>query len=607
MLGDPKWSHEGFEYLRGFQDAFNDPLVRKITIMKSGQTGFTQAMLNMIAYIMDIAPGPTLILYPTETNALKFSKRKLQPMLRDTPKLHGKFSELNKKDGNSSTLEISFIGGFLSLVSAMSVNNLSMQSIMYLFIDERDRIARTAGAEGDTVEVVSKRLQGFKEVSKWIDISTPTTKGSSGIEEEYNASNMQRFHLPCTNCNDFQVLRFAQLKGWRIKKGVYVPEETYYECESCKRKLYEKDKYVMLPEGIWTAEKPEIIDHAGFHISELYSTLSPWEDIIRDFIKKKDNPFKLQTWINLTLGETYDDKVVAIPPLEIMKRAEDYSPANLPEGILILTASGDVQSDRVEIKVKGWGLGEESWLVDFKIINGDPETLYDNTEENNLWYRVEQFLDGKYQHESGVFLRILSAGIDSGYATSYVQKFVKKMNKKHKRWIFALQGDKGQAGAPILNRGSVNNKLRVKQFTVGTATAKSTIFARLMIDEFGPGYMHFPKFLDEEYYKQLTAEKQVKIYEKGVEVGKKWVKVRSRNEALDLEVYNLAALDFLNVNLDAIHKNFNAKIERIKEEKKKEAEEQEQQKDDQNQEKDLRSIRRKKVKPRPVRNFVTEW
>lgn len=542
--------------------------------MKSGQTGFTQAMLNIVGYIMDLAPGPTLILYPTETNCKKFAKRKLEPMLRDTPKLKDKISDPTLKDGTNSTFEKTFPDGFLSIVSAMSVNNLSMQSIMYLIIDERDRIARTAGAEGDTVEVVSKRLQGYREISKWIDISTPTIAGASPIEDEFNASNKQWFYLPCTHCGEYQVLKFAQLKGWRIDKGIYRPEDTYYECVHCNHHLYERDKYIMLKEGKWIAEKPEIINHAGFHISELYSTLSTWEEIIRDFIKKKDNRLKLQTFINLVLGETFEDNEIEIPDTELMLRAEDYDASNLPEKILILTAAGDVQKDRVEIGVKGWGLGEESWLVDYQVFPGDPEILYSSTDQNNLWNRVEVFLDTKYRHEAGVFLRLMAAGIDSGYATKAIQYFVKRMHKKGKKWIFPLQGDKGIAGTPVLNRGKANNIYRVKQYTVGTATAKNIIFSRLATEEYGPGYMHFPKTLDEEYYKQLAgSEKRIPVYEKGIEVRKKWVKVRTRNEALDIEVYNLAALDFINVNLEAYSRNFNAKLERVKAEKIKAADE----------------------------------
>lgn len=611
LLGDPKWSHDGFEYLKGFQDAFNDPLVRRITVMKSGQTGFTQGMLNMIGWSIDNAPGPMLVLYPIEGSAKKFVKRKLDPMIRDTPSLRNKISDAVKRDGNNSTFEKTYPGGFASILSAMSVNNLAQQSIMYLLIDEFDRIARTAGQEGDTIDIVRKRLQGFLEVSKEVDVSTPTLSSTSKISAEYEISNKQKFYVPCTHCGENQILKFAQLKGWHKGKGVYVPEDVYYECEICKKELYEKDKYIMVKYGKWIAGNPKIISHVGFWINELYSTLSTWQYIIEQFIPAKENPFKLQVFVNTVLGEVFEDNTSEIPDSALMARAENYNATKLPEGVLIITAAVDFQKDRAEATIIGWGLNEESWVIEHQIFYGDPELPYDPAQENNLYFRLEQFLDSKYEHDSGIFLRILSAGLDTGYATTSIQKFIKKMNRKGKNWIFALQGDKGQEGTPVLNRGTVNNKLRVKQFTVGTATAKSIIFARLNIDEYGPGYIHFPNNLDEEWYKQLTAEKRVPHYEKGMLVRHKWVKVRARNEVLDIMVYNLAALEYLNVNLTAVHRNFNAKLERMKEEKRETKNdktiEEHKTSMENNEVKDFRTLRKKKYKLTRTNNFATNY
>lgn len=619
LLGDPKWTHDGFEYLKAFEDAFNDPLVRRITGIKSGQTGFTRAMINQWAWSVENAPGPSAFLYPTEGNAKKFVKRKLDTTIRDTPALRNKIADAVKRDGNNSTFEKTYAGGFLSILSGSTVNNLAQQSLMNLWIDELDRIPRTAGQEGDTVDIIRKRLQGFREISKEVCISTPTLSSSSRILEFYNESNKQQYYVPCTHCGEMQTLKFAQLKGWRKGKGVYVPEETYYECEHCKHELYEKDKYIMVKYGKWIAEKPEVIDHAGFRISEFYSTLSTWQYIVEQFIPAKDNPFKLQVVVNTVFGEVFDDNIVEVPTNALMARAENYNASKLPEGILLIDCATDLQGDRAEVTTVGWGLGEETWVIEHQIFYGNPELPYDPSEENNLYYRLEQYYDTKFLHSSGVFLRIQAAGIDTGYATTTAQKFIKKMNRKGKNWIFALQGDKGKEGAPVLNRGSINNKSRVKQFTVGTFTAKNIIYSRLAIEEYGPGYIHFPNTLDEEWYKQLTAEKKRPVYEKGVKVRDEWVKVRARNEALDNMGYALAGLDFLNVNLTAVHRNFNAKLERLKEEKretendspesKKLSEFQSSIKDQESSNQDLRKYRRpkKSFKIKRQNNFATNY
>ncbi len=597
-MGDPKFNYDGFEPLRDFSDAFSNPEVRIITVIKSGQTGYTTEMLNILGYTIDEAPGPTLVVYPTETNAIRFSKRKLSPMLRDTPRLHGKVSDVKKKDGANSTLEKTFPGGFISIVGGASVNSLSAQSIMYLIIDEKDRIPKSSGNEGSTDDILSKRLQGFLEVYKKINISTPTIKNFSAIENDYLSSNQMQCYVPCPECGYYQTLKFEQLKGWRIAKGVYDLSKTYYECENpdCKVHLYERDKYWMLKKKEWRADKPERTNHYGFKINELYSTLSTWEYIVDQFIKCKDNPAKLQTFYNLVLGETFEDLESSIDDNVLIGRREEYTSSKLPEGIIVLTAGIDIQGDRAEVVVKGWGLGEENWFIEFKTFYGSPQVVYSKNPEN-LYYQIETYLDKTFTHSSGIRLRISAVGIDTGFATRYVQRWVKKVRKNGKLWIFALQGDKGKSGAPVLNRPTTNNKLGIKQFTVGTATCKTIIFARLAIDEYGPGYMHFNMDCNEEFFKQLAgSEKALPLYKNGQPVGKKYVQVRARNEKLDCEVYNYAALDYLNTDLEAINEDFQMKVEKLKEANK-----------ESNEDEAKEVVKKNIAIQRPKNNYVTNW
>lgn len=536
--------------------------------MKSGQMAFTAAMINMMFYAIDNDPGPILVLYPTEKNATRFSKRKLDPAIRDTPKIREKMSDFKKKDGDNSTLEKTFPDGFVSLVSAQTVNNLSNQSIRYLFIDEKDRIPWIAGDEGDTVEIVAKRLTGFKTTCKQVNISTPTKKGSSRIDADYLASDQRKLYAPCPHCGHYQVLSFWQLKGWRIAEGVYEPEKTYYECENenCKAQLTELDKFWMRRNGEWRKTKPEVTDHAGFQINEMYSSLSTWEDLVKTFIKKKNDPNKLQTFFNLELGEVWEDVVTEAPTDDaLLNRREEYDERNLPDGAYVVTSAGDIQKDRIELLVNAYGKAEESWFIEHQVFYGKTETMYAEDPEN-VWFRLENHLDKIYQSETGVKLRIGCCGIDARFATRFVIKFVQKMKKKGKSWIFALQGDKGQAGAPLLSRPTFkNSKIRVKQFTVGTFTGKKTIFTRLNIEAYGPGYMHFNQSCDKEFFDQIRGEKEVPVYEKGVQVRTKFIKTRARNEGLDLEVYCLAGLDYLNIqNWDAIEESFKAKSGQVK-------------------------------------------
>ncbi len=552
-----QWSFQGFEYLRGFMDVFNDPTVKMITAIKSAQTAFTQAALNMIGYIIDIQPGPILIAYPTEGSVKKFSKRKLNPMLRDTSVLSGKVSEPRKRDGDNAILEKSFPGGFISMIGTNSPNALSSQSVQYLFIDELDRIPFEAGFEGDTIKVLQKRQQGFSNY-KCVVISTPTIKGISRIEDSFEKSDQRFYFVPCPHCSHFQTLRFENLKGWRIDKGLYDLENTYYECENeqCKAELRERDKFYMVENGEWRAQKPEIKDHAGFFINELYSPLSTWANIVKQFIDAKNNQLKLRSFKNLVLGEVWEDMTTKdMDSNELMKRCEHYGP-ELPNSIAILTAGVDVHDDRLEIIVKGWGLFEESWLIDYKILRGDPST-------NKLWIDLDQTLSKAYPHTFGASLLISAVCIDAmGHFTQQVYNYTKHDARK-KRRIYAIYGKSGD-NLPIINFHPSQTR-KGNSFAVGVDTAKELIYSRLSITEFGPGYMHFPYevsidrqtkkgfVIDKEYFEQLTSEKLITLYDKGIPK-RIWKKLRARNEALDLEVYATAAYYTLQLDEHRISK-----------------------------------------------------
>lgn len=564
------WSLQGFEYLRGFMNVFNDPNIRLITAMKSAQTAFTQAALNMIGYIIDVQPGPILIAYPTEGSVKKFSKRKLNPMLRDSIVLKSKVSEPRKRDGDNAILEKSFPGGFISMIGTNSPNALSSQSVQYLFIDELDRIPFEAGFEGDTVKVLQKRQQGFSSY-KCVEISTPTIKGMSRIEESFELSDQRFYFVPCPRCNFYQVLKFDNLKGWRVEKGVYKIENTFYECENenCKAELRERDKFFMIAKGEWRAQNPGIKDHAGFYINELYSPLSTWSNVVKQFVASKDNQLKLRSFKNLVLGEVWEDQTTKdMDSNELMKRCEEYGP-EIPEEIIILTAGVDVQDDRLELIVKGWGMYEESWLVDYKILRGDPAT-------SKLWGELDQALMKAYPHECGLSLLITSVCIDAmGHFTQQVYSYANHDSRK-KRRIYAIYGKSGD-NLPIINIRPSDTR-KGSSFAVGVDTAKELIYSRLSITEFGPGYMHFPFqisidrytkkgfSIDKEYFEQLTSEKLITVYEKGVPK-RVWKKLRARNEALDLEVYATAAYYTLFMDeqrLVKIRGDLNRKVELMK-------------------------------------------
>ena len=186
---------------------------------------------------------------------------------------------------------------------------------------------------------------------------------------------------------------------------------------------------------------------------------------------------------------------------------------------------------------------QENYKVDYVVLRGDPA-------KPELWQKLEDVITAKYQHETGVDLPIACTTIDSGgHYTQQVYKFVKGRGGRR---VFAIKG-KGGVGVPVAGRPSKSNLGKVNLFSVGVDTAKETIYARLRNSEPGPAYVHFPvaPMFDEEYFEQLTAEKCVTKFVKG-RPKREWVKQRPRNEALDIAVYNLAALYILNPNMEKI-------------------------------------------------------
>ncbi|MBE0557145.1 MAG: phage terminase large subunit family protein, partial [Proteobacteria bacterium] len=241
------------------------------------------------------------------------------------------------------------------------------------------------------------------------------------------------------------------------------------------------------------------------------------------------------------LGECWEEEeTFSVSDEKLAARIEQYE--NVPIGAVLLTAGVDVQDDRLECLVKGWGLKDESWFIDYRVFYGSPG-------RQQTWDMLDEFLKSNYQHETGVMLRIVTAAVDSGgHFTKTVYEFAKK---RLNRRIFAVKG-LGGYGKQFIGRASQNNRTRTLVIPLGVDTAKELIYDRLQIEEPGPGYMHFSEKCTEEYFLQLTSEKHVTRYNKGFPT-KVWeLKSGRRNEALDCEVYALAAYTLLNANVESI-------------------------------------------------------
>lgn len=524
------WRTARAPYLRGVMDALSDPAIEEIVVMASAQVGKTECLNNVVGYFIDQDPSPMLWVMPTIELGEAWSKERLEPMCRDTPCLRGKISDVrDSRKGPTSTIRNkAFPGGRLTIAGANKPASLSSKPIRVVLCDEVDKFPPSAGPEGDPVNLAKKRTTTFWN-RKVLLTSTPTVRGISRIEAAYEASDKRRFYVPCPHCNELQVLKFDQLQYDGRGTDHPDPETTVYACEHCGCVLTDQDKPGMLARGQWIAEKPggRI---AGFHINELYSPWVRWGEMVRDYLEKKDHPETHKTFINASLGETYEEEHEAVEWEALSARAEDFG-AKIPAGVAVITAGIDVQGDRLEVEVVGWGRMEESWSIEYR-------RLYGDTSKDKVWRELDAFLDTRYRHELGIDLPIATAMVDSGFRTTEVYKFVK--GKEHRR-IWAGKGVSG-FGRAAVTRPQKNNRGKVQLVPIGVDTIKERVFACLSLQEPGAGYCHFSKQHDAEYFQQLTAEKLVRVYEHGRPARRFDLPRGKRNEALDCRVYAYAAL-----------------------------------------------------------------
>lgn len=541
-----RWRTDRAEYQRGIMDAVSDPDVETVVVMSSAQVGKTEVVNNTVGFYISQDPAPILVLQPTLEMAQAWSKDRLAPMLRDTPILQGSVKDPKGRDSGNTLLHKTFAGGHITMAGANSPASLASRPIRILLCDEIDRYPVSAGTEGDPVNLGAKRTITFWNRKKVL-VSTPTVKGASRIETAFENSDQRRFFIPCPHCDEFDYLRWANVDFDKEK-----PEDAAIVCESCGGVITDEDRKAAIHNGEWrsTAEGPPGV--AGFHLNELYSPWRNLADIVRDFLEAKDSPERLRTWVNTSLGETWEDEQgEQVDPHWIANRREPYE--GPPVDVLLLVASVDVQDDRLEIEVVGYGQGEESWGVETFVFWGDPG-------KPELWNQLDDYLLRTWERADGIQLAIAATGIDTGgHYTQQVYNFVKRSRARR---VFALKGMAGN-GRPLVGRPSKSNRGKVPLFTVGTDTAKELLLlSRLKTLEPGPGYCHFPVEYDDEYFDQLTAEKAVIKYHHG-HPSTVWVKTRPRNEALDLRVYSLATLAILNPNFDRLERRLNDQVENL--------------------------------------------
>jgi phage terminase large subunit GpA-like protein len=533
------WDTKKAPYQREIMDAISDMSIQKVVVMSAAQIGKTDGfILNPIGYFMHYDPSPIMVMQPTIQMAETFSKDRLSPMLRDTPVLKDKVNDKSRNSGNTILQKI-FPGGHVTMVGANSPSSLASRPMRILLADEIDRYPPTAGKEGDPLLLAAKRLTTYWN-KKEVDVSTPTIKGLSRIEVEFEHSTQEIWHVPCPACGEFQPLEWAQFIF--DKENLDTISFACNQCgtvssETAWKEGFENGKFIARFPG-----RPV----RGFHINAFASLLVEWRELVEKFIianeeKKKGNIQLLKVWTNTEMGQTWEEEGQQLEEEDLMKRRERYN-CEVPEDVLVLTAGVDTQDDRFEVEVVGWGEEKENWGIKYSVIYGD-------LKQKAVWDELDAYLSQTFTRADGAKLKIICTCMDSGgHFTNEVYRFCKERTARR---IFAIKG-KGGAEVPYHGKPTYNNPVKAPLFIIGVDTGKSILYSRLEVQEEGPNYCHFPKDrgrgYTKDYFRGLTSEKLVMTYKKG-RPSFVWTLKNSgykRNEPLDVRNYATAALEIAN-------------------------------------------------------------
>jgi phage terminase large subunit GpA-like protein len=524
--------------------------------MSAAQMLKTSVMVNFLGYIADVDPGPTLAVEPRAEDAKALSKDRVAPLFRHSPALRGKLAAVKSRDSNNTAMHKVFANGsgHITFTGAISSSGLAMRPIRYLLLDEVDRYPLSAGSEGDPVSLAMQRTGEFEHNKKVIMCSTPTVDGESRIQAAWDTSDQREYFVPCPLCDHFQILVFNDGKDGGVVWPEGKPEEAAYCCENCKKLIPHSQKSWMVERGEYRPQNPGS-PIPGFRVSQLISPKRSWGTIAAEFLVANESRETLKAFLNTVLAELWKEIGTAPDWEKVYLRKEDYALGIVPAKGLLLVAGVDVQDDRIEVEIKAYGRGKESWSVDYRVIQvpdqaGQPL----KTSSPEVWQELEAVLAADWPRESGGTMPIMAMTIDSGYRPQMVYDFA----ARHPQPAHGPSGDaisaprtvvvtKGKPDflkliASVSPTDASRKRQNVRIWHIGTHWAKQEFYdwLRIVLPDDGtypPGYQHYA-YKDQDFYRGLCSESRVVRASGKVE----WVPDKTvRNEPLDLAVLCRAA------------------------------------------------------------------
>lgn len=551
-------------YFKWLLQRFRDPAVRKIVCRKPAQVGWTQSVIcNLLGFYAHVEKSTCVAMFPKEGSARAFDREKFEKLVESTPVL-AEIIPIKSRVKDQTALYKSFPGGFIKFVGSNSISDVKSTSARRLIVEEPDDCNLNLRGQGDSIKLIEERGKGFRDVKILIG-GTPSIKGVSSIDDEYEHSDKNEWHVPCPDCGEFQALEWEHVHWDKSEErdhpvfGREVPESARYICAYCGSMWNDAQKGAAIQKGKAVAGAP-FRGIVGIALNELYSSMhaSRMAFLVERYLEAKrefssGKPEALITFWNAALGRSWEFKGDAPEADELEARALEYEVYTVPAGGLLLTMGVDVQHDRLAVVIRAWGRGEESWLVLWDELAG-------NTFDKGgaVWEALDSLVFGTYQHACGAQLRIAAVSIDAsdGNTSDAVYDWVRTRRGRGVA-VMAIKGastpgrevfarpkplDTNRANTKAAKRG-------LQVFMVGTERAKDSIVEnRLRLEGSGPGRFHYYRGVRADYYEQLLGEVKVPGRDRrGTKVWQK--KSGARVEALDCEVYALHAARAMKTHL----------------------------------------------------------
>ncbi|HZF24018.1 MAG TPA: phage terminase large subunit family protein [Burkholderiales bacterium] len=534
------WRTERTPFLRDIMDSLMPEAPwERVVFMKGSQVGATESGNNWIGYVIHLAPGPMLVVQPTEMMAKRNSKQRIGPLIEDSPVLRTLVRTARSRDSGNTILAKEFLGGILVLAGANSAKQLRSMAARYLFLDEVDAYPPNVDREGEPCDLAIARTSNFRRKKIFIT-STPTIAGRSRICTFFEQSDQNFYFVPCPRCGVLITLLPEQL-GW----SPTLKHQASYRCQECEGEIFDHEKTGMLELGEWRATAAGDGVTRGYHLSSYYSPVGwlSWTQIMRNHDKSTASPEKLQAFYNTVLGLPWADQGEVPDVDRLYERRESYVIGEVPEGGLVLTAGADVQLNRIEVEIVAWGRDRISWSVDYRVLEG-------NSNQPQVWEQLARLMDEEFPTFYGGALRIQKLAVDSGFNTMRVYEWVRTMLAQR---VMAVKGEShvpALVGSPnLIERGPAGRLIRggVRLWPVNSSIGKEELYRCLKLsapdlaagEEWPAGYCHFPSY-SKEFFEQLCGEQLITRTLAG-RTTSRWEKRRDRNEALDVRIYARAA------------------------------------------------------------------